>query len=368
MTYQPIRPYGAQPVGRISPLGPYFVDSTGKIVIRKSISAFTAPKRYATGRADDARRFMDWWAARGGNEIRVFSRVDWKGPPNSGVETGWDYDEAACEELLIDAAARGLRVEVVAHTGQYESFEAMDQHLQDVDALCLRHDNALLEVYNEPQQNGGNDLVEDLLARYTPRTPGWSSGVYDPTPYTSVTVIGQTTEGKPIYAPTAKARTGKSLNYHSPRDPSKWSRCTKDAYEYGTGQGPNVAFAPGYPDAVMLDEPSQVEQTLRDEGSAGWSAVDDWAAYGAGCAFFGCGGTMHGNPDFQQCVIPTDTRVLNCVDAFIAGLNDVPLQRYHGYNRTDPPSSNPGSRTYHRWGDDGREWVLMIRPYGFGPA
>ena len=43
MTYQPIRPYGASAVGRLTPLGPYFVDSDGQIVIRKSISAFTAP-------------------------------------------------------------------------------------------------------------------------------------------------------------------------------------------------------------------------------------------------------------------------------------------------------------------------------------
>ncbi len=331
---------GVPPAGRLTPLGPYFVDAAGQIVIRKSISAFTAPKRYATGRADDARRFMDWWASKGGNEIRVFSRVDWTGPPSGGVETGWEYDEGACSALLADAAARGLRVEVVAHTGVHGSVSDMVAHLQEVDMLCEVNRNALLEVYNEPQQNGGNDLVADLIRLWPPMTPGWASGVYDPTPYPA----------------------GQAMTYHSPRK-DEWSRCTKDAYEYSTGQGPNVVFAPGYPGPVMLDEPPQVEATIRE---AHWDPVDDWRAYGAGCAFFGCGGTMHGNPDFQQCVIPTNPAVLACVDAFIAGFGDVPVQRYHGYNRTDPPSSNPGSRAYHRWGDDGREYLLNIRPYSFG--
>ncbi len=339
--YRP-RPYGAASADRLTTLGPYFVNASGQIVIRKSISAFTAPKRYATGRADDARHFMDWWASKGGNEIRVFSRVDWNGPPLSGVETGWEYDESACVALLADAAARGLRVEVVAHTGVHGSTQDMVNHLARVDNLTATHDNALLEVYNEPQQNGGNDLVATLIRQWPPRTPGWASGVYDQTPYPA----------------------GPAMTYHSPRK-DEWSRCTKDAYEYSTGQGPNVVFAPGYPGAVMLDEPPQVEQTTRNQGRVGWSAVDDWRAYGAGCAFFGCGGTLHGNPDFQQCVIPTNSDVLACVDAFIAGFGDIPVQRYHGYNRTDPPSGNPGSRTYHRWGDDSREYVLTIRPYEF---
>jgi hypothetical protein len=81
----------------------------------------------------------------------------------------------------------------------------------------------------------------------------------------------------------------------------------------------------------MLDEPPQVEQTIRDAGRVGWDAIDDWEAYGAGSAFFGCGGTMHGNPQFQRCEVPTDPAIVACVEAFVRGFSRVPVQRYHGY-------------------------------------
>jgi hypothetical protein len=333
---------GRGDAGRIVPSGAYFVDASGRLVIRKSISAFTLPKRFATGQGDAARRYLDWVASRGLNEVRAFARVDWTGPPNSGVESGWEYDEGACEQTLTEAAARGLRVELVAHTGRHGSVQDMANHLAAVDRLCLSHDNALLEGFNEPQQNGGNDLVAEILRLYSPQTPGWASGVYDQTPYPA----------------------GPSMTYHSPRK-DEWSRCFKDAYEFATGAGPNIVFAPVYPGPVMLDEPPQVEQTIRDAGRVGWDAIDDWEAYGAGSAFFGCGGTMHGNPQFQRCEIPTDPAIVACVEAFVRGFSRVPVQRYHGYNRTDPPSSNPGSRRYHRTGEDGREYVITVRPFSF---
>ncbi len=356
------RPLGASS-GRITQLGPYFVDANGQTVIRKSLTAFTLPKRFTEHRDVEALNYLDWAAARGFNEVRIFSRVDWTGPPGSGVESGWEYDEAACDAVLKAAANRGLRVEVVAHTGPKNSVLWMAGHLREVDELCLRHENALLSVWNEPQQNGGHALVEQVLSLYTPRTSGWATGCYDPTPYTSVVVIGQTDDGRPIYAPTDGARIGQVMTLHTTRK-DEWSRLFKDGYECGTGQGPSVVFTPGFAGPVMLDEPPQVEQTIRDEGHV-WPAADDWRAYGAGAAFFACGATLHGNPQFQRCEIPTDPAILACVDAFIAGFGDVPVQRYHGYNRTDPPSSNPGSRRYHRWGDDSRQYVIDVRPYAF---
>ncbi len=127
-----------------------------------------------------------------------------------------------------------------------------------------------------------------------------------------------------------------------------------------------MKFTPGYKGPVQLDEPPQVEQTIRDEHAADWPAEDDWRAYGSGCKTWGCGGTMHGNPDFQQCIISTSPRVLACVDAFLAGFEDVPTQRYHGYDRGEPPTpSNPGSRRYFRWDEAGQKYQLTIRPYSW---
>jgi hypothetical protein len=331
-------------IGRLSTSGAYFVDETGALVRRRGATAFALPKRFATGRADDALRYLDFLAARGLNEGRIFTRVDWTGPPGIGVEPGWQYDERACRDALEAAAQRGLRLELVAHTGRYGTLAEMTDHLHRVDDLCMAYPNALLAVYNEPQQNGGNDLVDALLESYWPRTPGWSSGVYMKTPYTPA------------------GRSGTSMSYHSPRK-AEWSRCTKDALEYHDGSGPEQAFQPGYPGAVMLDEPPQVEQTIRDAGPN--PPADDWRAYGAGAAFFAAGATMHSNPTLQQCEIPADPMVLACLDAFVAGFADVPVQRYHGYARLDPPGTDPGSRRYRRIGEDGGTYEICIRPYSF---
>lgn len=330
--YPSVRPYvpGAPPVGRIRPLGPYFVDADAQIVIRKSVTAFCAPKRFATGRGDEARRYFDWAASVGFNEVRVFSQVDWTGTPGKGVESGWAYNADACAQTVTEAAQRGLSCEVVAHTWAMP-MPAAAAHLDAVDGLCELHQSALLEVYNEPQQNGGLDLLNAILAIYTPQTPGWASGWYTPTPYPA----------------------GQSLTYHSPRD-AEWPRKFKDAFEFSTGQGPTQPFAPGFAGPVMLDEPPQVEQTL---------SADDWCAYGAGAAFFACGATMHSNPTLQQCIVPTDPRVQTCIDAFIAGFAEVPVQRYHGYNH-EP--DNGALRRYARWGDDGRKYVISVRPFAFG--
>jgi hypothetical protein len=237
---------------------------------------------------------------------------------------------------------RGCHVEFVAHTYDY-AVDAMARHLEAVDALCLAHPNALLEVANEPPVNQID--VAAILARYTPQTPGWASG---------------------LYGPDAPYPAGQSLTDHTARK-AAWSRVTKDAYEYQTGDGPWVPFQPPYTGPIMLDEPPQVEQTIRDEGAAQWPAEDDWRAYGAGCGFWACGGTLHGYPSFQQCIIPTDPRVIACSQAFYAGMGDVPLQRYVRYDRGDPPTpANDGSRRYFRWNEAGQKYQLTVRPYSFG--
>lgn len=344
--YRP-RVYGSA-AGRLTVSDYWFVQPDGTLHRRKSITAFTAPKRAATGRKDDVLRYMDWWAGLGGNEFRVFTRVlPWL------LEPGWEYDEDACRWVLEQAAQRGCYVELVANTGAFGNGAGdCAAHLQRVDDLALAHDNALLEAWNEPQQNGGNDLVEAVLERYTPRTPGWASGVYTLTPYTSVVQTGTTPEGQAIYGKTSRARAGASMTYHSPRK-DEWPRCFKDAYEFSTGQGPNAPFAPGYHGPVMLDEPPRMEET---------AVPEDWEAYGAGGALFAAGVNAHGNPDFQRCVIPTRPDVLACCVALLRGMDAVPLQRYHGYVHPDDRGS---LRRYWRWGDDGKKYEISVRPYEF---
>ena len=88
-----------------------------------------------------------------------------------------------------------------------------------------------------------------------------------------------------------------------------------------------MPFTPPFPGPVHLDEPPQVEQTIRDAPPE-WPAAADWEAYACGAAFFAAGATLHGHPTFQRCEVPTDPAVLACVDAFVRGINTPPLQRY----------------------------------------
>lgn len=336
MTYPSVRPYrpGGSTAGRITPLGPYFVDATGQIVIRRALTAFTLSKRYAQGRSQEAGAFLDYIASKRLNEGRVFCRTEW-GPGKGGVEDGWELNEDACEQAATEAASRGLRIEFTAHTAPMEAVAAADL-LKRVDELCLRHDNAQLEVWNEPQQNGGEDLLRKVLSLYTPRTPGWASGWYSTVP------IG-----------------GQSLNYHSPRK-EEAPRCFKDANEFQTGLGPNMPFAPAWPNPVHLGEPPQIEQTeyMFDEA--------DWEAYGAGAAFFAAGVCVHDNPVFQRCEVPEAGSYLDrCIDAAVRGIEAVPLQRYHNYLHEDDQGA---LRRYSRWGDDGRKYTISVRPYAFGLA
>ena len=334
------RPIGTPqsgPVERLTVSGFYFVRPDGTLHRRKSITAFTLSKRAAQGRHDDARRFMDWAVSIGANEFRVFSQCDWTGPPHSGVETGWAYDADACAWVCEEAADRGCYVELVAHTYDY-ALDAMVAHLQAMDALCLVYDNALLEVANEPPVN--NIPLADILARYTPHTPGWASGHYGPTP--------------PYPA-------GQSITTHTDRKP-EWPRCFKDANEFADGRGPYVPFSPPFTGPIMLDEPPQVEQTIRD-AVPGWSPEDDWRAYGSGGALFAAGVTLHGHPSFQKCDVPSDPAVVACSRAVFEGMDAVPVQAYSGYEHPDDRGS---LRRYNRWGANGKKYQISVRPYEFG--
>jgi len=294
--------------------------------VRKSITAFTLSKRAAEGKKDEAIKFMDWAVGEGFNEFRVFTQTAWTGPPDSGVETGWGYDAEACLWVAERARERGAYVEFVAHTFPYEVGEMVD-HLRRVDQLCAETDNAFLEVANEPGRN--NIPLQEILDLYRPRAL-WSSGQYNPIPYPA----------------------GLWVNHHSGRD-SEWPRKFKDAYEFHTGAGPTQVFTPTFSGPVMLDEPPQVEAT---------PSPDDWQSYGAGCKFFGCGGTMHSNPSLQKCEIPSNGTVLACIRAFIEGFVAVPTQRYSGYERMDPQGS---LRRYRRNGDNGKRYEISVRPFEF---
>lgn len=338
MTDQPIRPYpiggGGGPVTAplsVDPASPYFLRDGG-IWIWTGLTAFTLLKRYLTGRVPEAQQFMDWAASLGVNLLRVFAQVDWTGPPNKGVEPGFlpgsfpDYDQVAAT-LFADAAARGLAVEFVAHTFGY-ALSPMVEHLARCDRLVQAAPNAVLELANEPMVN--DVPLNEILARYTPRSL-WTTGQY----------------GADVYP------QGRWLNDHPPRD-DQFARKFKGAWEYHEGDGPEAPFSPPWKGPVVFDEPKRLEDA---------ATPDDWMAFGAGSAFFAAGVTGH-SLALQKCEVLTGDPLAR-LQALLAGVRAVPVQRYASYQHPDDQGS---LRRYRRIGEDGRTYEISVRPFAFGPV
>lgn len=304
--------------------------ASGTLVRWVGLTAFTLLKRLLTGREAEAIPFMDWAASLGVNVLRVFSQVDWTGPPGKGVEPGFlpeafpAYNDAA-HRLFDLAADRGLRIEFVAHTFRYDTSQ-MAAHLFRCDYLVQAHPNALLEIANEPMVNDID--VPAILAGYTP-TGLYATGLY----------------GEVVYP------QGSWLNDHPPRD-DEFARKFKGAIEYWDGSGPEQPFSPPWRGPVVFDEPKRFEDP---------ATVDDWTAFGAGCALFAAGVTGH-SLALQRCEVLTGDPLAR-LQALLDGIRAVPLQRYAGYQHPDDAGS---LRRYRRQGADGRTYEISVRPFAFG--
>lgn len=310
---------------------PYFLEANGALFRWRGLTAFLLLKRFLTGRAADAYAYMDWAASQGINVLRVFSQVDWDPPAKPGVEQGFypsdfpDYN-AVVHQMFHDAAARSLRIELVAHTFAYDVTQML-AHSRRIDDLVHVHGNAVFEDANEPPVN--HIPLDQLVGGFTPRSLA-SSGMYDPNPY-----------------------PGRSwVNDHPPRD-NEFCRKFKGAWEFWEGSGPYEVFSPPWKKPVVMDEPDRIEHQ---------GTPDDWQAFAAGCALFCSGATIHGGDWAQRCFVPTDAELLRRIAAFLAGLSVVPLQRYYDYQH---PPDQGSLRRYRRRGEDGAWYEISVRPYAF---
>lgn len=328
---------GAAP-SPLSISGNYFVREDGTLWFWVGLTSFLLLKRALNGQWDLVRAWIDWAVQTFGAEVvlRVFSQVDWQGPPtNRGVESGFfardypDYD-AVLHRLLTEASDRGARVELVAHTFADGSARQMADHLRRCDVIALAHPNTVLELANEPMVNG--IPLAEVLALYTPRNL-WTTGQY----------------GADVYP------QGRWLNDHPPRD-DEFARKFKGAMEYFDGSGPERPFSPPWKGPVVFDEPKRVDDA---------SSPDDWKAFGAGCKLFAAGVTMHGLFWAQKCDLTAITPDIRArIEAFVEGINTVPTQRYSGYWHPDDRGS---LRRYRRRGEDGRMYEISVRPFEFIP-
>lgn len=124
--------------------GTYFRTADGKPFLWRGLSAFRLIELIAHGREADAIRLLDWAAERKISVVRAFVIAHhlFQLKPDEGLR--------ALPRLLALAAARGLYVEVVAFADTKEIEIDVAGHMKAVASVVAAHDNAILEVANEP--------------------------------------------------------------------------------------------------------------------------------------------------------------------------------------------------------------------------
>jgi hypothetical protein len=114
---------------------------------------FTSALSLLARSPDEMRTFLDWAARTGFNGIRVFAG-----------KLGWASQSAAqakarLPELLSEAAARGLYVEVTAITDSRDGGYDPTDHFRAIARIAEQTNNAILEVANEPYHGTQADSI-----------------------------------------------------------------------------------------------------------------------------------------------------------------------------------------------------------------
>jgi hypothetical protein len=152
-TLKPSRPLGrsfrpGSIQGRLRIDGRVFVNDAGTFR-----PIFTSALSLLARSSDEMRAFLDWAARTGFNGIRVFAG-----------KLGWASQSAAqakarLPELLSEAAARGLYVEVTAITDSRDGGYDPADHFRAIARIAEQGNNAILEVANEPYHGTQADAI-----------------------------------------------------------------------------------------------------------------------------------------------------------------------------------------------------------------
>ena len=131
-------------VPRLQVSGTLFQTSPDEVFQWRGISAFRLVEMVARGRQLEAAAFLDWAASRNLTVVRVLTTAKhlFDLPPEDGAR--------ALPVLLEMAEARGVYVEVVALADTALREMDRDAHVRAIGAIAAQHQNALVEIANEP--------------------------------------------------------------------------------------------------------------------------------------------------------------------------------------------------------------------------
>jgi hypothetical protein len=124
--------------------GTEFVGADGRRFEWRGITAFRLLQLIARGRASDAEAYLDWCANQGLTVVRVLTMAKhlFELDPADG--------RAALPRLLEMAHGRGLYVEIVGLADTVEIPLDIDAHIREIGVIAAKHENALVEIANEP--------------------------------------------------------------------------------------------------------------------------------------------------------------------------------------------------------------------------
>ena len=258
----------------------------------RGITAFRLLEYVARGQEDEVERFLTWAERQRLTVVRVLAMGG--GFMNLSAEDG----RKALPRLLDLAAAHQLHVEIVALAGTRDAPLNLDHQLEEIGRIASGHDNALIEVANEPGHPSQLPDVHrpEVLVKLRSRVPR------------TIPVALGLVEG--LDRPSA----GDYITWHPPRDPGNdgW------AHVLALAQGRDLLKQWNKP--IVSDEPigagAKFETGRRDD------SLERFRAAALLTRLVGLGATFHYEGGLQAS-IPTG-RELECFSAWNEAWNLLP--------------------------------------------
>ncbi len=250
----------------------------------RGITAFRLLEYVARGKEDEVNRFLSWAEGQRLTVVRVLAMGG--GFMNLSAADG----RKALPRLLDLAAAHHLHVEVVALAGTRDAPLDLDAQLEAIGGVVAEHDNAVIEIANEPAHPSQLPDVHrtDVLVRLRSRVPR------------NIPVALGLVEG------LERSSAGDYVTWHSPRDSGSegWG------HVLALTQGPDLLKQWNKP--VVSDEPigagAKFETGRRDD------SPERFRAAALLTRLAGLGATFHYEGGLQA-AIPTG-RELECFNAW----------------------------------------------------
>ena len=276
--------------GHLKVSGTRFLKADGSVFQWRGITAFRLLELVAHGREAEAEAYLKWAASKKLTVVRVLAMAD--GIFHLSPADG----ERGLPRLLEIARRHGMHVEVVALTGTAVIKVDIPGFVRAIGGICARHPNALLELANEPGH------------------PTQSASVHDPVFMQSLLKL------VPKRVPTAlgsveyddRFAAGHYVTWHAPRTSDWPGEIEKGAALIAKFKKPVISDEPiGAADAVVPGRRDNNPEHFRRAAVASRKA--------------GLGATFHYDGGIQT--KPLTKIELACLDAWLAGLTEVPADR-----------------------------------------